>query len=270
MVGRPDYELRQALRRDRLEKRAERLQREAKGRFARADLIAKRFEGGQPILVGHHSEKGARRDQERIHQNMRKGIDAQQKARATAARADSVGSGGISSDDPTALEQITARIAELEKSQDMMRAANKLLRKKDANAGDEGLRALGINDRVIATMRKGDCMGTVGFASFELSNNSANIRRLKARLATLKRVDDVADSEERFGDVAVEIVPSDNRVRVRFPGKPARDVIKRARGYGFRWAPSEGAWQRHYSNSAVYWARELAKLATTTEGKDAQ
>lgn len=47
---------------------------EANSASKAADEIAERFYGGQPILVGHHSEKRARKDQERIHNNMRKAV----------------------------------------------------------------------------------------------------------------------------------------------------------------------------------------------------
>lgn len=43
-----------------------------------ADRIAERFAGGQPILVGHHSEKRARKDAESIDRNMRKAKDARE------------------------------------------------------------------------------------------------------------------------------------------------------------------------------------------------
>lgn len=48
--------------------------RSSDARHAAADRISARFEFGQPILVGHHSEKRARRDQERMHTNMRASI----------------------------------------------------------------------------------------------------------------------------------------------------------------------------------------------------
>ncbi|MBP8055143.1 MAG: DUF3560 domain-containing protein [Chloroflexi bacterium] len=45
-----------------------------------ADALSERFAFGQPILVGHHSEKGARRDKERIAANMDKAIAEGKKA----------------------------------------------------------------------------------------------------------------------------------------------------------------------------------------------
>ncbi|UFX42096.1 DUF3560 domain-containing protein [Bradyrhizobium sp. 41S5] len=66
---------------DRAEQRADRFEGYSEKRLAEAesarkvsDEIAERFYGGQPILVGHHSEKRARKDQERIHSNMRKAV----------------------------------------------------------------------------------------------------------------------------------------------------------------------------------------------------
>lgn len=47
----------------------------AEASFRRADRISERFADGQPILIGHHSEARARRDQERMHAGMRRGVE---------------------------------------------------------------------------------------------------------------------------------------------------------------------------------------------------
>lgn len=52
-----------------------------------SDQIGERFWMGQPILVGHHSEGRARRDQERMHNAMRKSIDEDKRAGYWANRA---------------------------------------------------------------------------------------------------------------------------------------------------------------------------------------
>lgn len=53
----------------------------------KAHDISRRFEFGQPILVGHHSEAKARRDQERMHDAMRKSIQESDKAGHWQSRA---------------------------------------------------------------------------------------------------------------------------------------------------------------------------------------
>jgi protein-L-isoaspartate O-methyltransferase len=59
---------------DRFEGYSEKRTREAESAHAQVDQIAERFSGGQPILIGHHSEKRARKDAERIENGMRKAL----------------------------------------------------------------------------------------------------------------------------------------------------------------------------------------------------
>lgn len=68
---------------ERAEERAERFEgyqasrkREATAAQQQADKIGERFYMGQPILVGHHSERGARKDQQRMHNAMSRAVSA--------------------------------------------------------------------------------------------------------------------------------------------------------------------------------------------------
>jgi hypothetical protein len=79
-------------RRDALERKADRHAGAAAAAHERANQIGERFAGGQPILVGHHSERGARRDQKRMHQAMRTSIAENDAAQDAAQRANAVGS----------------------------------------------------------------------------------------------------------------------------------------------------------------------------------
>ncbi|MFD5788610.1 ParB/RepB/Spo0J family partition protein [Streptomyces sp. NPDC127037] len=72
---------------DRFSDRAGRAAAASDARYKAANDISRRFEGGQPILVGHHSERRARRDQQRMHDNMRKSIEEDKKARYWASQA---------------------------------------------------------------------------------------------------------------------------------------------------------------------------------------
>jgi predicted RNA methylase len=76
---------------DRLTAKAQRAGAEAQSRHAAADAISERFAGGQPILVGHHSERRARRDHERMEQNDRAAGEAQREAERASAAAAVVG-----------------------------------------------------------------------------------------------------------------------------------------------------------------------------------
>lgn len=61
--------------------------RDAAAARASVEAIAGRFEFGQPILVGHHSERKARKDAERMQAGMRRAVDAWETAGYWKARA---------------------------------------------------------------------------------------------------------------------------------------------------------------------------------------
>jgi phospholipid N-methyltransferase len=64
------------VRADRFDEYHEKREADARRASAAADEYAKPFANGQPILVGHHSEKRARKDQERCHNAMRRAVNA--------------------------------------------------------------------------------------------------------------------------------------------------------------------------------------------------
>src|SRR5216683_1919141 len=77
---------------------------------------------GQPILVGHHSERRHRRDLARHDRLMRKVIATDKRAKELAQRASTV-TRAISSDDPDAPDKLRERIAKLERDQAAMKQA---------------------------------------------------------------------------------------------------------------------------------------------------
>ena len=99
-----------ANRAERLTSAAERAAAEASSRFATADRLGERFAGGQPILVGHHSEAGARRDQSRMHNNMRAGIAAQDKASRLEDAAATANTRATQSESPVTIGNRVARL----------------------------------------------------------------------------------------------------------------------------------------------------------------
>lgn len=251
------YEAKQQARKERLEARAERLA--AQGR-ARADSGWERLRAipfGQPILIGHHSENRDRNYRSKACGAIDKGYQMQKEAGELAARAESVGTGGISGDDPDAPTKILERIAELEALQVKMVAANKAMRKGD----DAALLALGFSMATIEAMKTPDYAGRKGFASYEMTNNGANIRRLKGRLEQLKARAGKETKETAVGNTGIRIVENveANRLQIFFPGKPDFDTRKELKGSGFRWSPMEGAWQRHLSTNAKWAAEQIVK-----------
>ena len=95
---------------------------------------------GQPILVGHHSEGRHRAALARSDSAMRKSIEGQQdSAEYYERKAQGVGQGGISSDDPEAVAKLRTELEQLQKAQGVMKAGNKVVRASGGIRDDRGI-----------------------------------------------------------------------------------------------------------------------------------
>lgn len=173
----------------------------------------------------------------------------------------SVGTGGISSDDPQAVEKLEAKLATLEKHQEMMKAANAAIRMKDPAKGDAKLAELGYTPEDIAKLRAPDFCGRIDYPAYELQNNNANIRRIRGRIAELKKRTENTPEGWEFDGGRVVVNTAENRLQIIFDGKPDADIRTELKGEGFRWAPSQGAWQRQLTDNAMRAARRLKCIA---------
>lgn len=164
----------------------------------------------------------------------------------------------IMAGDADATERLADKIDKAEKYQAIMKQTNATIR-KHKKAGPEAqvaaLVAMGHSERIARKLLEPDFCGRIGFPDYELTNNNANIKRMKARLVQVER-NHAAEATEHEGEHArIEDCPAENRVRLFFPGKPDADVRGTLKANGFRWAPSLGCWQA-YRN---WRTQELAK-----------
>jgi DNA repair exonuclease SbcCD ATPase subunit len=169
--------------RERRERRAARRREWAESRAQKAaaaregtDRIAGMIPMGQPILVGHHSEKRHRRDIERADNGMRRGLEHQAKAHEMSSRADNIEAAAeraIYSDDADAIERLEERIAELEATRTEMKRRNAEWLK----ANREAAKAMSAYERDRARPHAG----------YELTNLGGNISRTRKRLKALQR-----------------------------------------------------------------------------------
>ncbi|MDX9668611.1 DUF3560 domain-containing protein [Pseudomonas sp. P5_152] len=248
-----DYERKQADRRDRYEDRAVKAATQSDALYSAARKRGEAIPFGQPILIGHHSERRDRNFRAGINRMHEKSFELSDKAKYYEQKAASVGTGGISSDDPDALVKLRAELAECEANQDRMKAANKAIRTgKTPDKQVPALVTLGFSEADAQSLIKGDFCGRVGFAGYQLSNNNANMTRIKKRIQELEvRRSREAVEVETEGYKYREDV-EENRVMFVFDGKPApeiRDLLKRN---AFKWSPSRGAWVRHLTGSGIY------------------
>ena len=169
----------------------------------------------------------------------------------------STGMGGIRQDDPQAIPKLQKKLAGLEKAQETMKAVNAYYRKHGTLDGCPHLSPENL-ENLKADMASGWHYEKKPFQSWELSNNNAEIRRVRQRIESLTRANEVAYVGWEFDGGHVEAKREQSRLQVFFDGKPEADARQQLKEHGFRWAPSVGAWQRLLNDNAYYASDRIA------------
>ncbi len=173
-----------------------------------------------------------------------------------------VGTGGIMSGDADALEQLRDKLAKLEARQEQMKRINAYYRKHKTLDGCPDLSEKGVAS-VAEYMQK--FSQDKPCPTWELSNNSANIRRIRDRIEHIER-EKSRTAEAITGDGWQLIEkPEIMRIQFIFDDKPDSDTRATLKQNGFRWAPSEGAWQRTLNNAGRYAAKDVMKQLPQAE-----
>ncbi len=262
-MPRQDYDERVARRRERLEKRATKQNSEAQSRFAESDRMAGMMQG-QPILIGHHSEKRHRRDIDKMWTHGRKGLEAHKNAEELNRRADAVGSGGISADDPEAVAKLRRKLEGLTGNRDRMKAVNAAWRKAgkprpdNAEAWVRVEETLGYSVEEIRLDMARDFMERAPY-TYAIGNTGAEITRVKQRIEALQQAETTPDHEPIEGDGwRIWEDKDENRVFISHDAKPPAEIRANIKRHGFRWSRYAGAWSRMLNNSAWHNAEYLA------------
>lgn len=254
------YEERQQNRLDRYEALADKATVKSTVLATRSNQMAECIPFGQPILVGHHSEKRDRNFRSKIHSIMGKSVQEMKKAEYYKNKADSVGKGGISSDDPNAIEKLKSKLEKLQQAQELMKKANKLIKKfPEHNARLEGLIELGFSEEKAIDVLNPK-YGSIGFASYSLQNNNAEINRLKKRIAELQALENRTSNEVENDLYKYTECKIENRCMFIFDGKPMEEIRQILKSNGFKWSPSRGAWVRQLNANGIYASKRVISL----------
>lgn len=241
--------------------RAVKTGQKASGLFRQADKISERFYMGQPILVGHHSERGARAAQNRMHNKMDAALREEKKAEYYSQRAESAEKNkSISSADEDAIVKLKAKLESLSKVQERMKQANKVVKASKLSDAEKitKLQEQGFSEAKAKNLLEKDFAGRVGFPAYALQNNNAEMSRLKKRIEELsvKQSQQTQKIEFDGGEIVDNV--AENRLQIFFDSKPDEATREKLKSNGFRWAPSAGAWQMHRST----WANRKAESIT--------
>lgn len=175
----------------------------------------------------------------------------------------------VKSDDPEVLDFLRAKLAGLEEAHALMVSANAYYRKNKTLEGFEGIPA----DTMAWITRPGVYLpgGRNGdgsplafygkpFPTYELTNSNANIKRVKQRIETLEAVKASKSIEEEHDGYTYRENAEAMRVQLRFNGKPDDETRALLKRNGFRWAPSQGVWQRQLNDNGKYAAHRVMEV----------
>ena len=178
----------------------------------------------------------------------------------------STGMGGISADDPQAVQKLEKKLESLEKSQETMKAVNAYYRKHKTLDGCPHLSPEQL-EKLKANMASSWHLGDKPFATWALSNNSAEIRRVKDRIKSLSQQKEIGFVGWEFDGGKVDANTEANRLQIFFEDKPDETTREALKSNGFRWSPKAGAWQRQLTSNAYYAADYVKAIAPLTGEK---
>jgi hypothetical protein len=259
-------------RRERLECKAEKRREWAEkaaarsdARFGAAHQIASGIPLGQPILVGHHSEKHARRDQERIESNMSKGCEEHRLAQhheASAAGIEAQLDRSVFSDDADAIQQLEARIAKHEEEAARYAEINKVWRRCKGDVA--AMVAAGVSHKIAetaaSTMKVAPWLGK----PLDTGHLRTAIRRDRERIEQIRKRTARAEGAAAKGGVLVE---GDTYVRLTFAEKPEREVLDALHAAGFRWGSGSWMGERAKLPACIAAPTEEAPQGDAAEGE---
>lgn len=164
----------------------------------------------------------------------------------------------IKSGDKNAVQQLEEKIATAEEKQRVMKLRNAYYRKNKTLKGCEGVEDSTAAKFDIEIEKELDYYKTP-YPSFELTNNNANIKRLRQRLEELKKEKSTEGREYDTEGLGLKVVENKEIMRLQliFDDKPSEEIRKLLKSYSFKWAPSKNAWQRQLTNNARFSLKQV-------------
>ena len=179
----------------------------------------------------------------------------------------------IDNTDPYAIEKITGKIKYMEDVHNVTLLYNKICKQNglanvtwaDRTDEERAKRKEVISQTAKEAREKEYSEAAIkeGINSPFIANQTAEIRRNKQRLEELQKRQEVIEEKKKnesgesgensgrvdFDGGYIYENPELDRIQIIYDSKPERDVIDRLKHHGFRWSPSQGAWQRQLNRN---------------------
>lgn len=105
------------------------------------------------------------------------------------------------------------------------------------------------------------------FPPYKLTNNNSEIRRLKKRIESIAVTQNTEFVGWKFNGGETVINTDKNRLQLLFDEKPSEEQRTILKSNGFKWAPSDKAWQRQLNENAFYAANRIDFIKPETGEK---
>ncbi len=168
----------------------------------------------------------------------------------------------ISSGDPQAVQKLTAKLESCKESQAYMKDVNAYFRKYGTCKGYPDMlesKAAELDVKV----QNAYSWDKQPYPSWQLQNNNAEIKRLDKRINELTFNKEVGFAGWEFEGGYAEANTDMNRLQLFFDEKPNESQRANLKANGFKWAPSQEAWQRQLNDNAIYAAGRLDFIKPT-------
>lgn len=290
-----DYQQRKEAKIQRYEDLAIRKSVEAKSLYEQAHKMADIIPFGQPILIGHHSEKSDRSYRNRINNKYEKAFEVSNTAEYYDDKVNAMKTNtAISQDDPEAIQKLKQKLEGIEKEIEQVKEHNKKcvgFYQLGAGQTRPGYKLIWDSNsgKTIAKLINGvinweskklpedikkiieDYAKTGVFEqkpltkdqtkhdSYVLENLNGNKTRIKKRIESLQQLEKIEAVQVEKNGISYEVNKDENRVMIYFPGKPSDEIRSNLKHRGFRWSPSNQAWQAFINNYTIDTAKKIVE-----------
>ena len=289
-----NFEEKQESRLDYLKGKAEQKKDEAHQILDRARKMGEAIPFGQPILIGHHSEKRDRNYRDKIDNKYRKGFETLETAKYYECRVKSAElNHAIRTEDPEAVRKLKEKLQGIEKQIEEIKEHNKKCKgvivlacfkyrdgyisisntngnyKQYAKILDgklifEGTRTpKDIKERIDGFMQTGSFQNpevtkdTKRIEAYVLSNLNSEKNRILKRIEEIGRLEEMPDTDQTIN--GIRIFTDEGRVKIDFGYKPNEETRTKLKQSGFRWSPFNQTWQSFLKPHYILRAVEIIK-----------
>ena len=154
---------------------------------------------------------------------------------------------------PLSADKVAAELKQCVELQATMKEVNAWWRKTGTCVGAPGIteaQAKKLDDKIATTRYSWEKQP---FSSYDLTNNNSKIKRLESKVRETSR----GFAGWEFSGGRAEANMEMNRLQLFFDERPNDSQRANLKASGFKWAPSQDAWQRQLTDNAIYSAGRL-------------